>query len=135
MIIEVLLILFIVNLIQNLNPYVFYSSMFNFCTFALPFKYNCKLYMLISCTFTSLVKSNSSSSTVTFKKFTIIIKYDCNCTMLTCCTFASLVKSNFNYSMATSFTFTPLATFGCNPSMVISCTGYYHLFYFSRLLN
>ncbi len=75
--------------------------------------------MLFFCTFTSLVKSNGSSSITTFKKFTIIIRYDCNCTMPTCCTFASLVKSDFNYFMATSFTFTPLARFDCNPSMVI----------------
>jgi len=129
--------LLIINLVENLNLYVFISFHFQFknLCLALPFKFNYKPSMLISCTFVSLVKSEGNCFMVTSIKFAILVESNCNCTMLICCIFASLVRSNFNFSMGASFTLylwsNLIAIF---PGFFLTLV-YCHLFYFKIILN
>ncbi len=62
MVVEVLLILLIVNIVQNFNPYVLFSFHFQFCTSALSFKFDYKHYMLISYTLAYHMRFDFNSS-------------------------------------------------------------------------
>jgi hypothetical protein len=83
----------------------------------------------IFCTFASLVKYHDSSFMSTFWKFAILIRFYCNCTMPTCCNFAFLVKSDFNSFMAT-FDYLIIIFL-----QLLVAWVFWHLIYFSRLLN
>ncbi len=122
--------MFKTSIFMSSSPFIF-----NFKTFALPFRLNYKPSMLISCTFVSLVKSEGNCFMVTSIKFAILVESNCNCTMLICCIFASLVRSNFNFSMVASFALylwsNLIAIF---PRLFLTLV-YCHLFYFERILN
>jgi hypothetical protein len=113
MIEEVWPIFFIVNLVQNFNPYV----VIYFCTFALPFKSNYKPSMLFSYTFSLLIEFDGIFSMATFGNFAIQVRFDYNYIMLTWTTICISRQICFKLFYGYFFQSTFLVKFDHNPLM------------------
>jgi hypothetical protein len=131
----VLITLLIINLIQNLNLYVFFSFHFKLKNVCFAFKIQLQTFYANFLHFLFLVNSDGNCFMVTSIKFTIWVESNCNCTMLICCIFASLVRSNFNFSMVASFIlyiWSDLIAFF--PGLFLALV-YCHLFYLKIFLK